>query len=109
MRNGKNTNEYNINRNNRQSEYLSDDNTENSIGGINVYVHHGGDSVTRSENFLKWKKMIQSRSNGQKGSWAVSVVLTTYDLAIRDLGLLRKLSVGPNRCVDGRIEERRGE
>ena len=62
-----------------------------------MYVHHGGDSSMRTDNFLKWKKMIQRKSNGKKESWTVSVVLTTYDLAIRDLALLKKQSFGLDR------------
>ena len=72
-------------------------NKSRTVGGINVYVHHGGDSATRTENFLKWRKMIQRKSNDNKESWTVSVVLTTYDLAIRDLALLRKQSFGLDR------------
>ena len=85
------------------------DNSDVSTGGINVYVHHGGDKETRTENFLNWRKKIKKKSNrgnesfnngyenSKKENWSVSIVLTTYDLAIRDLALLRKQSIGADR------------
>ena len=84
-----------------------------------MYVHHGGDSDVRAENFRQWQKRIRrnnERKERREGNerngdgtgggagggggalpWCVSVVLTTYDLAIRDLSLLRRQSNGPDR------------
>ena len=83
---------------------------------IHVYIHHGGDRQTREEAFLSWRKNVNrhARQRSQQGDinhhnysnsgyhngdtrdstdpWEISVVLTTYDLAIKDVALFKKLT-----------------
>ena len=60
---------------------------------FNVCVHHGEKGV-REEAFLTWIQGIQQkRSQGDR----INLVLTSYELAINDSELLRKLRRGPNQ------------
>lgn len=61
-------------------------------GLFNVHVHHGEKGM-REESFLSWiRDMKASVSNGDRN---IHVVLTSYELAINDAELLRKLRKGP--------------
>ena len=62
-------------------------------GLFNVYVHHGEKGV-REECFLSWiRDMKTSINNGERNS--IHLVLTSYEIAINDAELLRKLRKGP--------------
>ena len=76
--------------------------------GIAVHIHHGN-KIQRHEQFKAWSKKLATvrqqfqRANNQLGSGKapapkkpehISVVITTYELAIKDLNLLKKQSKG---------------
>ena len=71
--------------------------------GLSLHIHHGS-KTERHEQFNKWSKKLASarqqlqRSNNNEGmrkkSEHISIVITTYELAIKDLSLLKKQSKG---------------
>ena len=90
------------------------------VGAVSLHVHHGGDKAAREEAFEHWLKQTRkalyngagtgawrgagigdvknkstSRGGGSSNDWKISLVLTTYDLALKDEHLLRRLRKGP--------------
>jgi len=77
---------------------------------INVHVHHGN-KEERMSDFEAWRKRlsvsakVRSRSGkmnhhqsaSSTSSWKVSIVLTTYDLAIKDVAVFQKIGRSPCR------------
>ena len=74
---------------------------------FDIYVHHGERDLRR-ENFKSWKRRMlhveKKWSNKQKcsgdngleeSSKKISIVLTTYDLVIKDDNLFMQLNSGP--------------
>ena len=84
-------------------------------GAFELYVHHG-EKYARQEEFLAWYKQLKKdaqrreqqgygtssgggtsgRSSGNRGK--ISLVLTTYEIAMKDEHLLRKLGKRGHRC-----------
>lgn len=74
---------------------------------INIHIHHGL-KEDRHRDFESWRKRtfaakVRGRGRPSKAyvssncRWKISLVLTTYDLSIKDLSLFQKIGRGPCR------------
>ena len=72
--------------------------------GVDVYVHHG-EKETRIINFRHWLKSINNEVISNLKSTNIKVVLTTYDMTIKDVDLFKKIEKTNKRWVYLVIDE----
>jgi SNF2 family DNA or RNA helicase len=56
---------------------------------VDVLVHHG-ERVEREAAFGNWTRRTRKGRNGAEGGHRLSLVLTTYEVAMKDVALLRR-------------------
>ncbi len=72
--------------------------------GVDVYIHHG-EKETRIINFRHWLKSINNEVISDPESKSIKVVLTTYDMTIKDVDLFKKIEKINKRWVYLVIDE----
>jgi SNF2 family DNA or RNA helicase len=72
--------------------------------GVDLYIHHG-DKESRVPSFRNWLKSTNNEIISNAKSMKIKIVLTTYDMIIKDVDLLKKIEKINKRWVYLVIDE----